>query len=292
MTAVEAFKLGYAKLNEYKLLWLCLRGVFIFLALVITHYAGFITGFPIWVISAAAVDLFPTFSALFLFYLTFCYSVARVMGFVLSQFIVSMSIFFTGADRRGHKFRWLRKYVVNYKGRSDEESAYYWGMTVFAGVGLLFLTYVTPSGFTLSIIPMSAVLVLIFAAVLKTDILVAKPSKLFRKLKKRPRYRGNLISGMGFVFFGVVLSLSYYAGVLRFERLINEKPIDYASSSLKANLVVLISNRDSVLGIEETESAISWIYSSGEVVMKRTYEKKSEPKPSGDAEDEQEAETG
>lgn len=161
MSTIEVVRFCHAKINEHKVLWLCVRASLIFLAFIVTHYAGFITNFPIWVISAAAVDLFPTFSALFVFYVTFCYSVARVMSFLISQFFMVISITTDGVDRRGHKFLWLRKYVKRYKNRSDEESAYYWAMTAFVFVGLLFLIYVTPSEFTLGSVSIGALLVLI-----------------------------------------------------------------------------------------------------------------------------------
>lgn len=279
MSTIDVVRFCHAKINEYKLLWLCARVSLVFLAFIVTHYAGFITNFPIWVISAAAVDLFPTFSALFIFYVTFCYSVARVMSFLVSQFVVAVSITTDGVDRRGHKFLWLRKYIKRYKNRSDEESVYYWGLTAFSFVGLLFLMYVRPSDFTLGSISIGALVVLIIAAVLKMDVMVLSPKRVASKVMRKARYRNNLLSSMGFVFFGVILSLSYYAGDLRFARLINESPVEYVASGFKSNLVVLISNADAVLGLEESESSFSWVYFSKGVLMRRSYEKKKNHEP-------------
>ncbi|RIA36173.1 hypothetical protein DFO61_0635 [Ectopseudomonas oleovorans] len=276
MSTIDVVRFCHAKINEYKLLWLCARVSLVFLAFIVTHYAGFITNFPIWVVSAAAVDLFPTFSALFIFYVTFCYSVARVMSFLVSQFVVAVSITTDSVDRRGHKFLWLRKYIKRYKNRSDEESVYYWGLTTFSFVGLLFLIYVRPSDFTLGSVSIGALVVLVVAAVLKMDVMVLSPKRVASKVMRKARYRNNLLSSMGFVFFGVILSISYYAGDLRFSRLINESPVEYVTSGFKSNLVVLISNADAVLGLEETENSVSWVYFSKGVVMRRSYEKKQD----------------
>lgn len=279
MSTIEVVRFCHAKIHEYKVLWLCVRVALVFLAFIVTHYAGFITSFPIWVISAAAVDLFPTFSALFIFYVTFCYSVARVMSFLVSQFVVVVSITVDGIDRRGHKIAWLRKYVRRYKNRADEESVYYWALTAFSFVGLLFLIYVSPNDFTFGSVSFAALFVLVVAAALKMDMIVLSPKRVVVKFVRKARYRNNLLSGLGFVFFGVILSVSYYAGDLRFERLINESPIEYVSDGFKSNLIVLISNSGSVLGIEESEDAVSWVYFSKGVVMRRSYEKKKDHEP-------------
>ena len=279
MSTIDVIRFCHAKINEYKVIWLCARVSLVFLAFIVTHYAGFLTSFPIWVISAAAVDLFPTFSALFIFYVTFCYSVARVMSFLVSQFVVAVSIIIDGVDRRGHKFLWLRKYIKRYKNRSDEESAYYWGLTVFSFVGLMFLVYVRPSDFTFGSVSVGGLVVLVVAAFLKMDVIVLSPKRVVRKIIRKSRYRDNLLSSLGFVFFGIILSLSYYAGDLRFDRLTNESPVEYVADGFKSNLIVLISNSDSVLGVEESDSSVSWVYFSKGVMMRRSYEKKQDHEP-------------
>lgn len=108
------------------------------------------------------------------------------------------------------------------------------------------------------------------------DVMVLSPKRVARKIMRKAKYRNNLLSSLGFVFFRVVLSLSYYAGDLRFARLINESPVEYVAGGFESNLVVLISNSDAVLGLEESESSVSWVYFSKGVVMRRSYEKKKE----------------
>ncbi|SDI71003.1 hypothetical protein SAMN05216588_12284 [Pseudomonas flavescens] len=292
MTTVTAMKVTYEKLKEQQFLMLCVKFALVFFALSITHYAGFIAGFPIWVISAAAVDMFPAFSKLSVFYIAFCYSISRVLGFVTSQFIISISTIASGTGKKENKFSWLKKYVVDYKGRSEEESAYYWVLTIFSTVGMVFLTYVTPSDFAFSTVPVLAMVVLVVAALLKMDVMVVRVSKIPIKILRRPKYRANLVPRMGFVLLGFALCLSYYTGLLRFERLMKEPPIEYKSGDFTASLVVLISSGDSVLGIEETEDFVYWTYSSGDTVMKRSYRKKSSPKPSSDSSVEQGSKAG
>nr|WP_152665034.1 hypothetical protein [Pseudomonas toyotomiensis] len=265
------------KIKENKLLISLAKGMLVVLSILVTHYAGFLSHFPIALVSAAAVEMFPTFSALTLFYVTFCYSFARVAGFVVSQGGVAFSIFIGAAyHRKGWRQR-LRQYVRLYKNRPAEESIWNVGITIIFFFCLLFLVYVTPESLNLGPVFYVCSVMILMAVLLKSDLMVLKPKSLVKRVKnkRRKKYRESLFASYLFLGFGVVLSGAFVSGFLRYDRLMGEQPIVYKSANLKAELKVFISSSDSVVGLQEDEDYITWIYASKDAVMRFPYRRKS-----------------
>lgn len=272
------FRAMLSKLAEKKILLACLKAGLALLSLVVTHYAGFVSGFPIVMVSAAAVDMFPTFSALFLFYLTFCYSFSKIAAFIVSQ---GVSAFFIsrGAFRfRQRRRQRLRAYIKDYKQRPTDESLWYHMFAMLFFMLLLYQSYVKPKVLDLGAYFFLAVFLIAIAALLKSDILALKLESVVKRLKnqRRVKYRSNLISAYISLGFGAVLCVAFQAGDLRRDKLMQEEPISYKSNTLDAQLVVLMSSSSSVVGVEEDDLSYTWIYATKDSVQRFRYEKRSE----------------
>lgn len=264
-----------ARIKEEKILVSLAKGLLVILSILVTHYAGFISHFPIALVSAAAVEMFPTFSALTLFYLTFCYSFARVAGFVFSQGGVAFSIFIGAAcHRKGWRQR-LRQYIRLYKNRPAEESIWNIGITTIFFICLLFLVYVAPESLNLGPVFYICAVMILMAAILKSDLMVLKLKDLAKRLKnkRRKKYRDSLFSSYLFLVFGLMLSGAFLAGSLRYYRLMGEGSVVYESANLKAELRVFINSSDSVVGLLEDEEYMTWVYASKDAVMRFPYKK-------------------
>lgn len=274
---MEVFKVGLERLNDNKVLKSAVKSGLALLSIMVTHYAGFLYKLPSAIVSVAAVEFFPTFSALFIFYLTFCYATARVFGFLFSQVGVVGYIFFSSAVYRYGRYVRVKKYLKTYKARSEEESNFYL-ISVGIVFSLLFLiAYVRPVSFEFSSFFIFCVAVIFISAVLKTDILVLRFRSVVRRLinERRLKYRREMIASYMFVVVGMFLALSYYAGVLRFERLERERAVEYASDYLVGDLKILMSNKDAVLAIEDSEEFFTYVYASGSAVIRLPYKKQN-----------------
>ena len=277
MRDLIVLKLILNRLRKNKTILAMLKGAIAIFSIVVTHYAGFLSGFPIVMISASAVDMFPTFSTLFLFYLTFCYSVSRVAGFVISQGMAGSSILSSVFYYRRPRIPRLRAYIKQYKSRVTEESFLYYGMTLSIFLLLFYITYVHPKELRLSPYFLIATVFILIAALLKSDILVLKPKAIIKRIKNKLRlkYRDNLFSAYVSLGFGIVLCAAFYAGDLRRDRLMQENATAYKSSMLEGNVKILMSNSRSVVGVEEGEEMVTWIYASKDAVQRFNYRKRN-----------------
>ena len=281
---MEIVRVGIESLNKNRVLKEFLRGVLALLSIVVTHYAGFLYKVPSVMISIAAVEFFPTFSALFAFYLAFSYATARVFGFLLSQIAAISYISVGSIIFRYGKFLKIKRYLKLYKARLKEESDLYWMFVVLLFCFFFSFAYIRTVTFEFSGFFIFCVVVILVAAILKTDILVISPVAIARRMvnKLRLKYRREMLASYMFVFVGVVLALSYYTGVLRFERLQGEEAVEVASGGFTGSVKILISNADGILAIEENDEVFNYVYASGETVIRLPYNKK--PSTSSDAE--------
>jgi hypothetical protein len=281
---MEIVRVGLESLNKNKVIKEFLKGVLALLSVVVTHYAGFLYKIPSVMISVAAVEFFPTFSALFAFYLAFSYATARVFGFLLSQIAAISYISVGSIVFRYGKFLKIKRYLKLYKDRMKEENNLYWVFVVLLFCLFFSFAYVRAVTFEFSGFFIFCVVVIFVAAVLKTDILVISPMSIARRAvnKLRLKYRREMLASYMFVLVGIVLALSYYTGVLRFERLQGEKAVEFKSSGFNGSIKILISNADAVLAIEENDEVFSYVYASGKTVIRLPYSKK--PATPADAE--------
>ncbi|MDR8016016.1 hypothetical protein [Ectopseudomonas guguanensis] len=277
---MEVIKLGLERLNSNKVLKGAIKGGLALLSIVVTHYAGFLYKLPSAIVSVAAVEFFPAFSAIFIFYLTFCYATARVFGFLFSQLAVVGYIFVSGMIYRYGRYVRVKKYLKAYKARSEEENNFYLISVAAMFLGLFLIVYVRPVSFELSGFFIFCVVIIFISAILKTDVLVLRFGSVLRRLfnERRLKYRREMIASYMFVVVGIFLALSYYAGTLRFERLEREKVVEYTSDNLVGDLKILISSKDAVLAIEDNEEFFTYVYASGSAVIRLPYKKqKVEP---------------
>jgi len=239
--------------------------IFIAFSLASTHYVGFMSKIPFEITSIVTLDFLPAFVGTFVFYTLLCFTIAKVIAFFFSQLLFSA----------GHTLAaftlWLRRHWPNTFNRSAtklyreaiqfERPAYNILLVVFFlilfNVSYLELLY-TSIGETTKIFMFIA----IFAIVLKIGFLARSPAKVVRRLRdeKRIAYRRQLTRALIYFGAGLVVAFTYYAGILRFEKLQKETATTIESKFFNGNANILLKSGDSFLALRQTDNSREYIF--------------------------------
>lgn len=102
----------------------------------------------------------------------------------------------------------------------------------------------------------------VLAVILKIGFLARSPARVIKRLRdeKRVAYRRQL--GRASIYLGASLTVAftYYAGILRFEKLQNESPTNIQSDFFEGAANILLKSGNSFLALRKTESAREYIF--------------------------------
>ena len=239
--------------------------IFIALSLASTHYFGFMSKIPFEITSIVTLEFLPAFIGAFVFYTLLCYTIAKVVAFFFSQLVFSA----------GHTLAaftlWLRRHWPKIVNRSAtklyREAIQYERPAYNITLGIVFLILFNISYLELFYTSFGEhtkifIFIAAFAILLKIGFLARSPRKVVRRLRdeKRVAYRRQLTRAS--IYFGASLAVAftYYAGILRFEKLQKENPTTIESKTFKGNANILLKSGNSFLALRQTDALREYIY--------------------------------
>lgn len=255
--------------------------VFIIFSLASAHYMGFLTQVPFEILSIVAVDFLPAFISLFAFYFLLSYTIAKVFSFVLSQ--LYLSSFYTVASiglrvRRHWPERFNRVGAKIYREASRAENIIYW--MVFALVFLFVFNFsyvrvqVASIGEVVWVFSVGVFIALLF----KAGLGARGPLQVVRRMFDRNRiaYRRRLLSALLYFVMGVSLTVSFYTGIVRFEKLVSEDEVSVESKLYVGRSNILIKSGGALLVFNKSSNPQSYIYITDDLLVHFEVRKKSE----------------
>ncbi len=239
--------------------------LFIALSLASTHYFGFMSKMPFEITSIITIEFLPAFIGTFTFYTLLCYTIAKVIAFFISQ--LSFSAMHTAAafTLRLRKY-WPQRFNQSasklYREATQYESTIYSTTLIIIFLLLfnvsyleLFYTQIGKSAILLTSITTLAV-------ILKIGFLARSPARVIERLRdeKRIAYRRQL--GRASIYLGASLAVAftYYAGILRFEKLHNENPTNIESGFFEGSANILLKSGNSFLALRKTNDSREYIF--------------------------------
>lgn len=261
------------------------KSALILFSLVTAHYSGFLVKLPFEMLSIMAVDFLPLFVSLLLLYFSLCYTVARVFSFTIEQsyssFLILVVALVVGVGKFFGKFP--KQGVKMYKEVRVAEKIIYLVFLLMIFLFVFDFSYLKINlehlrgwvGFCFAV----SVVTLIF----KTDILVRNPKKTFKRLvdPRRVRYRRKLREAAVYIAAGAILSLSFYSGYWRFEKLVGDKPLHIESDRYSGVVNVLIGSGGSFFGIERCSIGSNYIYLNEGLVIRLAMDKEGDSNVGG-----------
>lgn len=225
-----------------------------FMSLGTAHYMGFLWSVPFEVISVVSSRYVVSFVGIFTFYVVSCYYLSRSITFSISQFyycfIVPLVAGVFGANRlaRGKLTRSARRM---YRETTMAERIIYWVFFLPMFPFLLNFAYLK---FNYEVMGAEAKLLggfLLLAAVLRSGVL-NRPNQIFRFFdKKRIALRRRLLRDYAVFFAGAAVAVSFYAGVLRYEKVLHEEPVSLKSEMYQGDVRVLLNAGGDFLAVED-----------------------------------------
>jgi len=241
------------------------RAVLVALSLASAHYFGFMSRTPFEIASIVTIDFLPTFISTFSFYFLLCYTVSRVFAFIASQML-----FATGHTLAALSLR-LRRHWPHHFARTAtkvyKESIIYENPAYLSAlfIGTLFLfniSYLELSHTNFGEAALTYTLITIIAISFKLGFLARSPAKVIKRLRDEKRVANRRKIKKTAIYFGsaIALAFSYYAGLLRFDKLTNEHPVMINSGHFTGAANVLLRSGNSQLVLRHTEEQREYIY--------------------------------
>lgn len=232
------------------------------------HYIGFLTGFPSEVLSLISLKFLAPFVSVFVFFMLFCFYLARTSSFVLSQFYYCFFAPIVVLLIRVARLNWVGKKKTArkiYREAALPEIALYWFFFVvvfLVGLNNFYIAY--DHAFVSRTAKWGAVF-LVVAAFLKTGVL-NRPTKQISRIfdRRRIALRKRLFKEYVVFFSGVLVLISFYGGVLRGDMVMSERAIHVSGERYSGNVRVLLSSGSDFLAVDD----VFYIYSTGGVLMK------------------------
>lgn len=235
------------------------------LSLASAHYFGFISSIPFEIASVVTIDFLPAFITTFSFYFLLCYTISRVVAFIASQ------LFFSAGHTLAAFSLQLRRHWPNSFGRSAvkiyKESTRYEDPAYYAALLLTFLLFFNISYLEFKYASIGEttwlyLLVAVIAIALKLGFLARAPTIVIHRLldPKRIAYRRQAAKAI--IYFGtaIALAFSYYAGLLRFDKLTNEQPVAIKSVHFTGVANILLKSGNSQLSLIQSEENREYVF--------------------------------
>ncbi|CAI8910995.1 MULTISPECIES: hypothetical protein [Pseudomonas] len=236
------------------------------------HYMGFIMAVPFEVLSIISITFLVGFVGVFTFYVTLCYLVAKVFSFAISQFYYSFiapfaaCVYAAGRIKPGR----LRKAAVRlHKETPLAEKIAYGLVMVIAFPLLLNFSYLKFDFSDAGGMVISLTLGIIAAAILKSGILIRGKAQIARiRDKRRVALRRRLLKEYLYLVVGMLLCLSFYAGMVRFQKVLGEDQIHLSGHGYTGDVHVIFNSAGAYLAIEDSGRERVFIYVDGDVSMR------------------------
>lgn len=249
-----------------------IKAALAFLSLGTVHYVGFLMGVPLEIVSIASLKFMANFVATFTFYLTLCYMVAKVLSFAVSQFYYSSLAPLAALTFVVSKVLpdWLKKPARKmHRETNVVEKLIYWASFVFVFVFTFNFSYLKFNHSTVGGMTWVWAGGICLAALLKSGILIRPKAQIQRVLdRKRVALRKALVRDYSYLIAGLVMVLSFYAGVLRFEKIMTERLVDFRSEVYQGQVHVLLNAEGAYLLVGSGSGGMEFLYVNEYVTMR------------------------
>ena len=251
------------------------------LSLASAHYSGFMSQVPFEMISITAVDFLPAFISVFVFYFVLSYSIARVFAFGLSQFY--MSVFYSMLvlplwlrKKWPEKFR--KSGVKTYKEITKLDPFIYWLILGCILVYVFNFSYLKFDYFKIGGHVKFLAISVFVALIFKAGFTIRNPLVVFKRMvnKRRVAYRRSLLKAFIYFLTGFSLGLSFYAGVLRYDKVVAEDAVNLKIGEYSRFVNLLVSSGGAFLAVDKSQELEVYIYAKDNVLVTLT-EKPKEP---------------
>ena len=227
---------------------------------------------PLEILSIISIKFMASFVATFTFYLTFCYLVAKVLSFAISQLYYSALAPLAALTFAASRVlpNWLKKPARRmHRETNAAEKLIYWVSFVFIFMFSLNFSYLKFHYSSVGEMTWVWAGGIFLAAILKCGILIRPRTQIKRILdKRRIALRRSLARDYSYLIAGLALALSYYAGMLRFEKIITEEPVDYKSEKHQGQSHVLLSIEGAYFLVESSSNKKEFLYIDNNVTMR------------------------
>ncbi|MCE5364448.1 hypothetical protein [Pseudomonas anguilliseptica] len=263
------------------------KAVLVVLSLASAHYSGFMTQVPFEMLSIVAVDFLSAFISIFVFYFLMSYTIARVFAFALSQFYFSFFhaiAAFVLRLRRQWPLRFNRTGSKIYKESTVYEKVLYWIVFV-VGVYFIFnFSYLKVKYSEVDQVVWFLGGSIVLALILKAGFLARSPKAVITRLfdRKRIAYRRQILRAFIYFLTGLSLAFSYYLGIVRFDKIMDEEAVYISSEKFTGMANVLIKSGDSFLLVDKSAGLESFFYVNGKFSVRLKVEEGQKNKQSAD----------
>ncbi|MGJ7514584.1 hypothetical protein ACSFE6_09650 [Pseudomonas baetica] len=241
-----------------------IKAVLAFLSLGTVHYIGFLMEIPFEIVSIVSLKFLTNFVATFTFYLTFCYMATKVFAFVISQLYYSAlaplaALTFAASRKFPERLRKPARRM--HRETNIAEKLIYWVFFLVIFSFMFNFSYLKFDYSTVGRMTWMWVGGISFAAILKSGIMIRPTTQIKRILdKKRIALRRSLIRDYIYLLTGSAVALSFYTGMLRFEKIMTEDVVNFRSEQYQGQARVLLSIDDAYLLVESSFRKQTFFY--------------------------------
>jgi len=264
------------------------RPLLVALSLASAHYFGFMSSVPFEIASVVTIDFLPAFITTFSFYFLLCYTISSVVAFIVSQVFFSAGhtlAAFSLQPRKRWPTRFAQTSIKLFKESIKYEVPAYYLVLAITFLLLFNISYLELLYTRVGITTWIYLLIALIAMALKVGFLARPPAVVISRLrdKKRVAYRRQAARSAIYFATAIALAFSYYAGLLRFDKLKNEQPVSIESEHFIGSANILLKSGSSHLTLLRDEEKIEYVYFNQNLSIRHVI--KRNMKVEGQAED-------
>lgn len=226
---------------------------------------------PFEIASIVSLKFLANFVAIFTFYLTLCYLVTKVFSFVISQAyytIIAPLAALTFAASKKLPSRLRKPARKMHRETRMAEKIIYWTFFFPIFTFMFNFSYLKFDSSTASQLIWICAGVITLAAILKSGIMIRPRTQIPRILdKKRIALRRSLLRDYLYLLAGTGVLISFYTGILRYEKIMNEDMTSLKNEYYQGQAHVLLSNDNAYLLIESSFKKQNFIYLTDKLMM-------------------------
>ena len=210
------------------------------------HYAGFVVQFPPQLMSVILPATHAAFIGTFVLHLLVCLIVGRVAGIIfVAPYVFGMSVLNASSKVKRKTYR---QFAMTLRIEPFLISA------IGAIISILILNswYLHISSTNGTILTGMILILLLFVSALRVSRGSLAVRKRIRDITNphRKAIRSNFVSATSYSLIGILIILSFLAGLARYDAVVEQPPVMFTNSRLAVPLHIFINSGEQVVAIE------------------------------------------
>jgi len=230
----------------------------------LAHYAGFLSKVPLQIVAASGSDLIIGVTGTFIFYISFCAIMSRVMVGILLPFLLTI-LLFAGRVEQGFRLKSIskkKKFIKHYNYMVANENIFVTLVQLVVFLPLMLKLYVdTEYSVPFIVLAITAILFVVLSGLFRTKFLLqCSWNKFTNRMKCRPVEKDHVTSAVIFTAISSLVILSYVMGLMRMDLLKSATPQQITNPYYQGYANLLASSGSFVLIYQHVNGEARYMY--------------------------------